>query len=112
MDPAHQFNGVAHARLVQVASAKGMGNLSNTENGCLRIMSNPGYPFPGLTVDRVRGILTELTRVEGHLFRPDSATLPGWKSQIESRYEESRRLPVTGLRRIRANIRTGQNRPE
>jgi hypothetical protein len=39
-----------------------------TENGCLRIMSSPGYPFPGLTVKGVREILSELVNVEGHRF--------------------------------------------
>jgi uncharacterized protein len=38
-------------------------------------MGKPGYPFPGLTVNRVRGILAELVQVEGHRFWPDSFSM-------------------------------------
>lgn len=48
-------------------------------------MSRPGYPFPGLAVERVRGILAELNRVEGHRFWPDSISLL-----------ESRRFDLSG----------------
>jgi len=71
IDPAHQFHNAAHAWFKSRRS-HGWATCPITENGCLRIMSNPGYPFPGLTVERVRGILTELVRVEGHRFWPDS----------------------------------------
>jgi len=46
-----------------------------TENGCLRVMSNPGYPAAGLTVDRVRGVLCLLAKTGGHRFWPDSVSL-------------------------------------
>jgi toxin-antitoxin system PIN domain toxin len=71
IDPAHQFHASAHTWFKSRRS-QGWATCPITENGCLRIMSNPGYPFPGLTVERVRGILTELVRVEGHRFWPDS----------------------------------------
>jgi|SRR5665213_338735 len=58
IDPAHEF----HACPI-------------TENGCLRILSKPGYPFPDLTVARVRDILAELAVAEGHRFWPDSVSL-------------------------------------
>jgi hypothetical protein len=38
-------------------------------------MSKPGYPFPGLTAERVQGILAELARVAGHIFWPDSLSI-------------------------------------
>jgi toxin-antitoxin system PIN domain toxin len=71
IDPAHQFHARAHAWF-KSRRRHGWATCPVTENGCLRIMSNPGYPFPGLTVERVRGILTELVRVEGHRFWPDA----------------------------------------
>jgi hypothetical protein len=46
-----------------------------TENGCLRVMSNPGYTYQGLTAERVRSLLWELGRMEGHRFWPDSISL-------------------------------------
>jgi toxin-antitoxin system PIN domain toxin len=71
IDPAHQFHASAHTWF-KFHRSHGWATCPITENGCLRIMSNPGYPFPGLTVERVRGILTELVRIEGHRFWPDS----------------------------------------
>ena len=53
-----------------------------TENGCLRILSRPGYPYPGLTVARVRDIMNELRRAEGHRFWQDSVSLLD-ASQVE-----------------------------
>ena len=38
-------------------------------------MSKPGYPFPGLTTDRVREILAEMTGAPGHIFWPDSLSI-------------------------------------
>jgi hypothetical protein len=74
MDPAHQFHEPAHAWF-RIHRQNGWATCPITENGCLRIMSHPGYPFPGLTVERVRRILAELIRVDGHLFWPDSVSL-------------------------------------
>jgi toxin-antitoxin system PIN domain toxin len=74
IDPAHEFHAASHAWFKDNRHA-GWATCPITENGCLRIMSNPGYPFPGLGVDRVRGILAELVRVDGHRFWPDSASL-------------------------------------
>ena len=73
IDPAHQFHASAHTWF-QSHRSHGWATCPITENGCLRIMSNSGYPFPGLTVERVRGILAELVRVEGHRFWPDSVS--------------------------------------
>ena len=38
-------------------------------------MSNPGYPFPGLTLARIRDILAELIRLKGHVFWAPSTSL-------------------------------------
>jgi len=46
-----------------------------TENGCIRVMGHPGYPCPGLNVATVRTLLSQLVRVAGYLFWPDSVSL-------------------------------------
>lgn len=74
VDPQHIFHDPAHAWF-QENQRRGWATCPITENGCLRIMSNPGYLTPGLTVDRVREILTELVHVKGHLFWPDSVSM-------------------------------------
>ena len=74
IDPAHEFHAPAHAWF-QHNRRDGWATCPITENGCLRILSKPGYPFPGLTTARVRDILTRLVRVEGHRFWPDSVSL-------------------------------------
>jgi hypothetical protein len=74
IDPAHEFHGSAHAWFKRKRQ-NGWATCPITENGCLRIMSKPGYPFPGLTVNRVRSILAELVQVEGHRFWPDSFSM-------------------------------------
>lgn len=76
LDPAHEHHEAAHSWF-RSHRRRGWATCPITENGCLRIMSNPAYPFPGLTVERVRGILAQLVRVEGHLFWPDSLSLLG-----------------------------------
>lgn len=74
IDPAHEFHARAHAWF-QRNRRHGWATCPITENGCLRILSKPGYPFPGLTVARVRDILAKLAAVEGHRFWPDSVTI-------------------------------------
>ena len=74
IDPAHEFHSCAHEWLDR-NQRHGWATCPITENGCLRIMSRPGYPFPGLTVELVRGILADLIRVKGHQFWPDSLSI-------------------------------------
>jgi len=74
IDPAHQFHAAAHLWL-QHNRKFGWATCPITENGCLRILCKPGYPFPGLTVARVRDILAELAGAEGHRFWPDSISI-------------------------------------
>ena len=71
MDPAHEFHAPAHTWF-QRNRRYGWATCPITENGCLRILSKPGYPFPGLTVARVRDMLTEFAGAEDHRFWPDS----------------------------------------
>jgi uncharacterized protein len=74
LDPAHEFHAAAHAWF-QINRKHGWATCPITENGCLRILSKPGYPFPGLTLGRVRDILVRLASVEGHRFWPDSISI-------------------------------------
>ena len=74
IDPAHEFHAPAHAWF-RHNRRDGWATCPITENGCLRILSKPGYPFPGLTVARVRDILARLIRVEGYRFWPDSISI-------------------------------------
>ena len=46
-----------------------------TENGCIRVMSHPGYPCAGLTVVTIRTLLSQLVRVAGYRFWSDSVSL-------------------------------------
>jgi uncharacterized protein len=73
IDPAHEFHAQAHFWF-EHNRKYGWATCPITENGCLRILSSPGYPLTGLTVEQVRGILTQLVAVEGHRFWPDSVT--------------------------------------
>jgi toxin-antitoxin system PIN domain toxin len=45
-----------------------------TQNGCIRIMSNPGYPNP-LPIQAVIGRLAEACRQDIHEFWPDEVSL-------------------------------------
>jgi toxin-antitoxin system PIN domain toxin len=74
MDPAHEFHAPAHAWF-QHNRHHGWATCPITENGCVRILSKPGYPFPGLTVARVRDMLAEFAAAEGHRFWPDSVSI-------------------------------------
>jgi len=74
IDPAHEFHAPAHLWF-QRNRTHGWATCPITENGCLRILSKPGYPFPGLTVGRVRDILAGLVGAEGHRFWPDSVSI-------------------------------------
>lgn len=74
MEPAHEFHAPAHTWF-QRNRQYGWATCPITENGCLRILSKPGYPFPGLTVARVRDMLTEFAAAEGHRFWPDSVSI-------------------------------------
>jgi len=74
IDPAHEFHSSAHAWFTRNRHT-GWATCPITENGCIRIMGKPGYPFPGLTVDLVRGIMAELVQLEGHRFWPDSFSM-------------------------------------
>jgi uncharacterized protein len=74
IDPQHQFHTEAHTWFKR-NRRHGWATCPITENGCLRILGKPSYPFTGVTIDTVREILAELTSLEGHRFWPDSISI-------------------------------------
>jgi toxin-antitoxin system PIN domain toxin len=74
IDPNHEFHAPAHQWFEKNSSHR-WATCPITQNGCVRIMSSPGYPFPGLTPGRVQEILAEFVQLPEHLFWPDSLSL-------------------------------------
>ena len=74
IDPAHEFHAAAHVWFRR-NKQYGWATCPITENGCLRILSKPGYALPGLTVPLVRDVLVRLAGSEGHRFWPDSVSI-------------------------------------
>ncbi|HYA17806.1 MAG TPA: TA system VapC family ribonuclease toxin [Bryobacteraceae bacterium] len=74
MDANHQFHLPAHAWLERNQKS-GWATTAITQNGCLRIMSRPGYPVPGLSFGQVCRILAKLVAAPRHLFWTDSISL-------------------------------------
>jgi toxin-antitoxin system PIN domain toxin len=74
LDPSHMFHAAARGWFRE-KGARGWATCPLSENGCVRVMSNPGYPYPGLTVARVRALLAELVAIDDHRFWPDSVSL-------------------------------------
>ena len=54
--------------------AAGWASCAITQNGCVRIMSQPGYPNP-LPTAQVAARLSEATQTRHHLFVPSNASL-------------------------------------
>jgi len=73
LDAAH----IHHARATQWLEreiAQGWASCPLTQNGCLRIMSQPGYPQP-LPLAAVAGRLAQAAAHPAHLFVPDDYSL-------------------------------------
>jgi toxin-antitoxin system PIN domain toxin len=74
IDPQHQFHDAAHAWFA-IQREHGWATCPITENGCVRILGKPGYPYLGLGVSEIREILSEFCAMQGHLFWHDSVSL-------------------------------------
>jgi hypothetical protein len=74
LDPDHEFHHAAHGWF-EHNRRHGWATCPITENGCLRILSKPGYPQSGLALDQVRDILAEFVDSEDHRFWPDSVSM-------------------------------------
>lgn len=81
-----------HARAMswfKVNARQGWASCPLTQNGCVRIMSQPGYPNP-LPAPAVAARLAEATATKHHAFWPDAISLldPGriaWNAVLGSR---------------------------
>ena len=74
IDPAHQFHDSSHDWFA-TKRRRGWATCPITENGCVRILSKPGYPSVGMTVSSVREILVEFCQASDHVFWPDSVSI-------------------------------------
>jgi len=88
LDMDHAHHRVATDWLVANIST-GWASCPLTENGCIRIMSQPGYPNP-LPPAQVAQRLAEATSTEYHRFWPDNLSLVGpdvveWTSILGAR---------------------------
>jgi hypothetical protein len=74
IDPSHEFHDAAHAWFERNRRF-GWATCPITENASLRILGKPGYPYLGLSVAEVRGIVAELCSGAEHLFWADSISV-------------------------------------
>jgi len=74
IDPNHVFHDAAHEWFDQNRQY-GWATCPITENACLRILGKPGYPYRGLTIAGVRGILARFCATREHRFWPDSVSV-------------------------------------
>ena len=76
VDRSHEHHGIAR-RWLEDHIEEGWASCAITQNGCLRIMSQPGYEHP-LPVSVVADALQEATDTTHHEFWPDASLLtPG-----------------------------------
>ena len=73
-DPRHVHHEPAQ-RWFEVDGRKGWATCPITENGFIRIASQPSYPSSPGNATVLRKLLTEFCRGSGHTFWADSATL-------------------------------------
>jgi toxin-antitoxin system PIN domain toxin len=86
MDPQHQHHQIARDFFPQ-AQIKGWATCPLTENGLIRILSNPAYPNGDHASETVREMLSGLCRLPGHQF---------WNKGVSLRDEKIfPRLPVS-----------------
>ena len=90
LDAAHVHHALAAAWLDKHLG-RGWASCPSTQNGCLRILSSPGYPSPlPLPLARLVERLHEAVAVASHAFWPDSVGLldakrVGWRHVLGGR---------------------------
>lgn len=89
LDGSHIHHGLATDWLSNHIN-EGWASCPITQNGCIRILSQPGYPNT-VPAAQVAGRLTEATQHPSHVFWPDSTSLlhPGcliWEKVLSSRH--------------------------
>jgi len=78
LDGAHQHHGAARAWL-EANIQHGWASCPITQNGCVRIMSQPAYPGAEPPA-AIAGRLRDATETEWHAFWPDAVSLVGPKT--------------------------------
>lgn len=74
IDPSHAHHGPAK-KWFRENRAKGWATCPLTENGLVRILSNPSYPGGAETAESAREVLTALCQQPGHTFWSDEVTI-------------------------------------
>ena len=74
VDPSHVHNQIALAWF-EAEGSGGWATCPITENGFIRILSNPKYPNSPGGPFVVAGLLAQLKQIEGHRFWPDDISL-------------------------------------
>jgi uncharacterized protein len=88
LDAAHVHHRVATAWLLEHIDF-GWASCPLTQNGCMRILSNPSYPSP-LPMTQVAERLAQATTEASHAFWPDAVSLLdagriGWRHVLTGR---------------------------
>jgi toxin-antitoxin system PIN domain toxin len=73
-DPLHQQHAAAHAWF-EGRRPSGWATCPITENGFVRVASNPAYPNPLKSAEQARQLLRQFTALPGHEFWKDGDTL-------------------------------------
>ncbi len=79
MDPQHQHHAISRHFFPQ-AQAEGWATCPLTENGLVRILSNPAYPNGDHDSETVREMLATLCQLPGHQFWHKGLSLTDKKS--------------------------------
>jgi uncharacterized protein len=74
IDPTHVSHADAHRRFAQEGSAS-WATCPITQNGVMRIVSNPRYPNTPGSPAVVAAVLSRLQSLAGHVFWPDDISL-------------------------------------
>jgi len=90
LDPDHTLHEPA-MRWFGKHARSGWASCPITQNGCVRVMANPGYPNP-LAVEAVIKRLAEACRSAVHQFWPDDISLLDPRTAHASRILTSRQL--------------------
>jgi uncharacterized protein len=95
LDQAHPHHGAAFAWLGEHIG-HGWASCPITQNGCVRIMSQPAYPGarpPGMVIERLR----EAMMHPAHVFWPDDASITDPRVTDSARVHGARQITDTYL---------------
>ena len=100
LDGGHIHHGVVTGWMANNMDS-GWASSPMTQNGCIRVLSQPGYPNP-VPAARVADRLAEATRHPSHVFWADSISLlhPGflmWNRVLSSRHATDVYLLALGI---------------